>query len=170
MSPFIQPITYLMASLRPNRIVRRRFTYGFLALGLILIGPPIHRSAWFGSAQLHTFIETITTFLGLPTGAMALVRYYTRKSSTYLLLGSGFLGAAILNGYHLAFTSSFLAGRTPSALSPLTRWSGSVPQVYLSFILCASLVAWMRETRRPSATPIKEAYVYCVMAFWMVAT
>ena len=170
MSSVVRPITYLMTSLRPNRMARRSLTYGFLVLGLLLIGPPIHRSAWLGSAQLHTLIETITTLLGLTTGAMALVRYYTRKSSTYLLLGSGFLGAAILNSYHLAITSSFLAGRTPSALSALTIWSGAVPQVYLSLILCASLVAWMRETRRPSVTRIKEAYVYCVMAFWMVAT
>src|ERR1700694_2488050 len=79
--------TYLMGSLVPNRSVRRSFAYGFLALSLLLLGPPIHRSTWLGSAQLHTLIETITTLLGLTTGAMALVRYYPRKSRTYSLLG-----------------------------------------------------------------------------------
>jgi signal transduction histidine kinase/DNA-binding response OmpR family regulator len=166
----IQPITYPMPSLRLNRVVRRRFAYGILALGLLLIAPPIHRSTWLGSVQLHTLIETIVTLLGLTTGAMALVRYYTRKSSTYLILGSGFLGVAILNSYHTAITSSFLAGRTPSALSALTTWSGAVPQVFLSLVLCASLVCWKIEKGRSAPIRIKESYIYCLVGLWTVAT
>src|SRR5882762_1261466 len=170
MPPFIQPIIYPMTSLRPNRVVRRPFAYGILALGLLLVAPLVHRSTWLGGAQLHTLIEAIRTLLAITTGAMALVRYYTKKSSTYLLLGSGFLGAAILNSYHTAFTSTFLAGHTPSALSALTLWSGAVPEIYLSLTLCASLVVWKRETRRESGTRIKEVYVYCLMGMWTVAT
>src|SRR5258708_19712683 len=145
-----------MISLCPNRNVRRGFAYGCLALGLLLIGPPIRRSDWFGSGQLHTLIETATTLLGLTTGAMALVRYYTKKSSAYLLLGSGFLGEAILNVCHTAITSSFLAGRTPSALSALTTWSGAVPQVFLSLVLCVSLVSWKIEKSRPAPLRLKD--------------
>jgi signal transduction histidine kinase/DNA-binding response OmpR family regulator len=159
-----------MISHRSNRIVRRSLTYGFLIGILLLVGPSIRRSDWFGSSQLHTLIETITTLLGLTTGAIALVRYYTKKSSTYLLLGSGFLGAAILNCYHTAITSSFLADRTPSALSALTAWSGAVPQVFLSLTLCLSLVAWKIEKRRSEAIRINEGYVYCLMGLWTVAT
>ena len=170
MSPFIQPMTYPMTSLLLNRIVRRSFAYGFLAIGLLLIAPPIHRSTWLGSVQLHTLIETITTLLGLTTGAMALVRYYTKKSSTYLILGSGFLGVAILNVCHTAITSSFLAGRTPSALSALTTWSGAVPQVFLSLVLCVSLVSWKIEKSRSAPIRIKESYVYCFVGLWTVAT
>jgi signal transduction histidine kinase/DNA-binding response OmpR family regulator len=170
MPPFLQPIIYPMTSLRPNRVVRRRLAYGILTLGLLLSVPLIHRSAWLGSAQLHTLIETTRILLALTTGAMALVRYYTKKSSTYLLLGSGFLGAAVLNCYHTAITSTFFAGRTPSALSALTYWSGAVPEIYLSLTLCASLVAWKRETRRASGARIKEVYIYCLIGIWTVAT
>jgi signal transduction histidine kinase/DNA-binding response OmpR family regulator len=170
MPPFLQPIIYPMTCLRPNRVVRRRFAYGILALGLLLVAPLVHGSTWLGSAQLHTLIETTRTLLALTTGVMALVRYYTKKSSTYLLLGSGFLGAAILNSYHTAFTSTFLAGRTPSALSALTYWSGAVPEIYLSLTLCASLVAWKVETRRASGARIKEVYIYYLMGIWTVAT
>src|SRR4029077_5917308 len=80
------------------------------------------------------------------------------------------LGAAILNTYHTAFTSTFLAGRTPSALSALTQWSGAVPQIYLSLTLGASLVVWKREKWRASGTRIKEVYVYCLMGIWALAT
>jgi signal transduction histidine kinase/DNA-binding response OmpR family regulator len=159
-----------MTSLRPNRVVRRRFAYGILALSLILVAPLVHRSTWVGSVQLHTLFETIVTLLGLTTGAMALVRYYTRKSSTYLILGSGFLGVAILNSYHTAITSSFLAGRTPSVLSALTTWSGAVPQVFLSLVLCASLVSWKIEKGRSAPIRIKESYIYCLVGLWTVAT
>jgi signal transduction histidine kinase/DNA-binding response OmpR family regulator len=159
-----------MPSLRQNRIVRRSFAYGLLTLGLLFIATPIHRSSWLGSVQLHTLIETAVTLLGLINGAMALVRYYTRKSSTFLILGSGFLGVAILNSYHTAITSSFLAGRTPSALSALTTWSGAVPQVFLSLVLCASLVSWKIEKGRSAPIRIKESYVYCLVGLWAVAT
>src|SRR5882762_2296020 len=159
-----------MMSSGRSQIVRRSLAYGSLVIGLFLIGPPIHRSTWLGSSQLHTLMEVGRTMLGLTTGAMALVRYYTKKSSTYLLLGSGLLGAAILNGYHTAFTSTFLAGRTPSALATLTVWSGAVPEVYLSLILCVSLVVWKTGTRQTAGTRIKEASVYCLMGLWTVAT
>jgi PAS domain S-box-containing protein len=150
--------------------VRRSISYALLILGLVLIAPLIYRSTWMGSAQLHTLIETICTVLTLTTGAMALVRYYTKKSSAYLLLGSGFLGTAILNGFHTAITSTFLAGRMLSPLSPLIRWSGAVPQIYLSLILCGGLLVWKIEVRRRAAIVIKESYVYCLMGLWTVAT
>ena len=35
-------------------------------------------------------------------GALALVRYYTKKSSAYLYIGSGFIGAGLLDAYHAA--------------------------------------------------------------------
>jgi PAS domain S-box-containing protein len=101
---------------------------------------------------------------------MALVRYYSKKGSTYLLLGSGFLGTAILNGCHGAITSTFLVGLMPSALSPLIRWSGAVPQVFLSFILCASLLVWKREKSRAAAIKINEGYVYCFVGLLTVGT
>jgi len=159
-----------MLSLGQNRIVRRSLAYTLLAVVLFLVGIPIRRSAWMGSAQLHTLLETICTMLTLMTGAMALVRYYTRKSSTYLLLGSAFLGTAILNGYHGVITAWFLVGRTPTALVNLTPWSGSIPQVFLSLLLCVSVLAWRREEKHPGAMPIKEIYVYCLMGLCTAGT
>src|ERR1700680_1319199 len=104
-----------MRFLQPDRILRRRLAYASLAVVLLLSGLPVRHISWRGSAELHTVLETIATVLALVTGAMALVRYYTRKSGTYLLLGSGFLGVGLLDGYHAVVTSSFLAGRTRSA-------------------------------------------------------
>ena len=130
-----------MEGLRPNRARGWSLIYVFLTLFLLLGSVPAHRSAWQGNAELHTIFETIATVLAFVTGAMALVRYYTKKSGMFLLLGSGFLGGAFLDAYHAMVTSSFFAGHTPAALSNLTPWSGLMSRVFLSLLMCASVVA-----------------------------
>ena len=114
----------------------------YAALLLVLAGfsIPCRLSTWHGNAELHTLLETIATVLGLLAGAIALKAYYTKKIPAYLLLGSGFLDAALLDGYHTAITSSFFAGQTRSALAVLTVWSGTAPQVFLALFL-SSLAA-----------------------------
>ena len=159
-----------MEGLRPNRARGRSLVYAVLTLVLLLGAIPAHRSAWQGTAELHTLFETIATLLGFVTGAMALVRYYTKKSSMFLLLGSGFLGGALLDGYHAVITSSFLAGHAPSALSSLTPWSGVMSRVFMSLLMCASVVAWKRETQRPSDGRIKEGLVYLLVGTWTMAS
>src|SRR3984893_2340019 len=113
-----------MMSARSKRVERRSLVYGLLCAGLLLTSLAVRQLSFHRRADLHTILQTIATLLALATGAMALVRYYTRKSGTFLFLGSGFLGAALLDGYHAVVTSSFLAGRTRSALAALISWSG----------------------------------------------
>src|SRR6202451_3892370 len=157
-----------MAGLRPNRAQGRSLIYVLLTLILLLGGLPAHRSAWQGTSELHTLFETVATVLGFVTGAMALVRYYTKKNAMFLLLGSGFLGGALLDGYHAAVTSSFFAGHTPSALSTLTAWSGVMSRVFMSLLMCASLLAWRREKLRPAGVRIKEIPVYLIVGIWTI--
>jgi len=124
---------------------RRVFLYLLLASVVFLGAFPAHRAVWRGNAELHTLLETISSLLALTAGAMALVRYYAKKSSSFLLLGSCFLGAGVLDAYHGSITSSFLAGLTPSALSALTPWSGVVSRVFMSLLMCANLVVSNKE-------------------------
>ena len=159
-----------MAVLRPNRARERSLVYVLLTLVPLLGGLPAHRSTWQGTAELHTLFETIATVLGFVTGAMALVRYYTKKSAMFLLLGSGFLGGALLDGYHAAVTSSFFAGHTPSALSTLTAWSGVMSRVFMSLLMCASLVAWRREKLRPGGSRSGERAVYLIVGIWTIVS
>jgi len=159
-----------MEGLRPNRARGRSLIYVLLTLVLIVGAIPAHRSAWQGNEELHTLLETIATVLGFVTGAMALVRYYTKKSDMFLLLGTGFIGGAFLDGYHALVRSSFLTGHTPSALSSLTPWSGIMSRVFISLLMCASLVAGKREQRRPTGDKIKESMVYLLVGSWTVAS
>lgn len=159
-----------MEGLPPKRARGWGLVYVLLTLVLLLASIPAHRSAWMGTADLHTLFETIATLLGFVTGAMALARYYTKKSGMFLLLGTGFLGGALLNGYHAMVTSSFLAGHIPSAFSSLTPWSGIMSRVFMSLLMCASVVAWKREVLRPTEGRIKEGVVYLLVGTWVVVT
>src|ERR1700682_123324 len=115
-----------------DRIVTVFILIGVLIAVLLAGGFVFDQMTWKSNGEMHTLLETIATVLLLIGGAMSLVRYYTKKSSTFLILGSGFFGTALLNGYHGAITSSFLTGRTPSALSALSLWSGVTPRLFLA--------------------------------------
>ncbi len=70
----------------PNKTKRRILTYWsfgiFLILGLLLG----RGTDWKGSVQLHTLMEAVATFLALTVGVMALVRFYSKKDNTFLLM------------------------------------------------------------------------------------
>jgi len=155
---------------RADHARTRSISYVVLLVVLLLAGAVIRKMTWKSNGEMHTLLESITTVLALISGLMSLVRYYTKKSSTFLLLGSGFLGSAVLNGYHAAITSSFLAGRTPSALMPLSLWSGVTSRLFLALLMCASLWASKRELRHPTTTRREEHIVYFLVAIFTVVS
>jgi hypothetical protein len=98
---------------------RHRVTsYLLTGLGLTLALSIFHGSEWRGGAQLHTLMEIIATLPAVFIGAMALVRFYSKKNDTFLFIGTGFLGTAFLDGYHMMVT--FCRSLIKST-SPLSR-------------------------------------------------
>jgi signal transduction histidine kinase/DNA-binding response OmpR family regulator len=157
---------------KPNsRVVRdRAFLYVLLATALVLGAYPTHRAAWRGNAELHTLLETISSLLALTAGTLALVRFYAKKNTSFLLLGACFLGAGLIDAYHGLITSSFFAGYTPSELSALTPWSGTASRVFMSLLMCVSLLAWRHETNQPVAGHVQEGLVYGLVGLWAMAS
>jgi PAS domain S-box-containing protein len=149
---------------------RRGFVYlGFLVL-LAASTVPCRQAAWHGTAQLHTLLEAISTTLGFLAGAMALIRYYAKKTPAYLLLGGGLVGASLLDGYHAVITSSFLFGIANSAPAALAAWSGVTPRVFLGLLLFFSSVASRDWTAHSLFHRIGERSVYTVMGISTVAS
>ena len=154
-----------MQALRLGQTQRRVWTYVLITVVLLVGGLPLYRARWQSSAEFHTILEVIAASLALITGTMALVRYYAKKSSTFLILGAGFLGTALLDGYHALITSSFFTGRTPSPLADLSTWTGVIARLFLAFAMCASLIAGNREMRKPgSGIKIAESTVFAFIA------
>jgi len=96
---------------RVNQARTRSISYVVLLIVLLLGGFILRKMTWKSNGEMHTLLECIATLLALIGGLMSLVRYYTKKSSTFLLLGSGFLGTAVLNDS----TEPWLAEFAPAA-------------------------------------------------------
>jgi signal transduction histidine kinase/CheY-like chemotaxis protein len=157
-----------MKSARADASRSRCVAYVSLTIILILATVLLRAVAWRGNTELHTLLEMVACQMALTAGVMALVRYYAKKSSMFLILGSGFLGAGLLDGYHALITSSFLAAHELSPLSALTPWSGSMARLFESLIICASLWFHYRE-KQGLTNGARESVVYlCCGGFTVV--
>ena len=150
----------------PTRVRALILVYALVPVVLLLADLPLRRSIWRGNAELHTVIEAMATLVALVTGAMALVRYYTKKSMAFLLLGSGYLGAGLHDGYHAIITSSFLVGHVPTGLAALTPWSGVNSRIFLSLLMYASVLTWKGDRQRLEPNKKTELIVYLAVGTW----
>ncbi|MEE8307813.1 MAG: MASE3 domain-containing protein, partial [Gammaproteobacteria bacterium] len=148
---------------------RRVITYLAVGIGLTFVYAFLRGTPWHGSVTLHTVMETLATLLALVVGAMALVRYYSRKNNTFLFIGTGFLGTALLDGYHAVVTSAAFVPYMPTDLPHLLPWSWIASRQFLSVFLFLSIVSWLREQRLGDAGRISEQSVYLFTAIFTLA-
>jgi len=153
-----------------NPARRRSLVYAALFVGLL--APRVHlgQVTWVGNPEIHTVLETIATLLAFVIAAMALGRYYNQKTASYLILGSGFLGAGLLDGYHAVVTSSFCTGCTPSSVTALIPWTGALPQLFLSVLMCASLFISPGGIHSQHDARSRERKVYLLVGGWTLAS
>jgi PAS domain S-box-containing protein len=151
----------------PDRGSPRIAFYAVLLVVLLAGAVVLRRNpAWSTGPTAHTVMETVSTVLAAIIGGLALVRYYSRKQATFLLIGTGFLGAAVLNLNHALITSEALvdalAARQPGVDgTTLFASSWTAERVFLSLFLFVSLLAWRREVEGEDGRgAINEATVY----------
>jgi PAS domain S-box-containing protein len=141
--------------------------FAILTLGsLFLRGNVVYESGY----TAHSVMESIATVLAFIVGALALVRYYSRKQITFLLIGCGFLGAALLDLNHAlrtgaAYLDALVQYRDANPES-VFLWSWTAERTFLSLFLFGSLLAWRQEVREAGGEVMPEGSVY-VMAFIM---
>lgn len=147
----------------PDRGSSRAFVYTALALLLGAGAFLLRGSGWVGAPTLHAMVEVASTTLAAVVGVLALVRFYSRKSSTFLFIGVGFLGTSALDGYHLLITSPFFRSRVATELLDLEAWSWIASRVFLSLFLFVSWLSWRQEERK-HALPPDERSVFATAA------
>ncbi len=143
-----------------SRIWSRPGTYVLTAAGLICSYPLLKGIPWQGDDHLHTMMEVVATCLALLVGSMALVRYYSRKNGTILLIGVGFLGTALFDGYHAVVTSSHFAFLIDADKTSLAPWSWLASRIFLSVMLATSWLCWRYETQHGKEVLLGEKSVY----------
>ncbi len=123
--------------------------YWMTGIGLTVISLLLFSSNWQGSGQLHSLMEMLATILALFIGSLSLVRFYSRGGTDYLVLGAGFIGVALLDGYHALVTSIWFRDFFPSDLSSLIPWSWFASRLFLSviFLLLYFTLKWEGEDK-----------------------
>lgn len=111
-----------------------------LLCGRILLPP----EPWQGTLSGHILLEFAAALLALFAGTLALVRFYTKKNNTFLFIGTGFVGAGLLDGYHVAFLLQKVQQLNGSSLV-LTNWNWNVSRTFLAILLFGSWLLWQRE-------------------------
>ncbi len=141
-----------LASIRPHtsgvgrdRVGARAAAYCALAAGLLLSFLAVREVHWSTSPVVPAMLELAASIVALIVGTLALVRYYSRKNDTLLLIGAGMLGTAALDAYQF-----LVIGRGPGwpptgHASGGWAWFGS--RMFLSLLLCWSWTAWRHEHR-----------------------
>ena len=122
-------------------VTRRSLAYLALGLGLLVCSVPFAHLAWTLDPWIHTVLESVATLLALAAGALALVRYYTRKCLPYLVLGAAFLGAGLLDSLHGVITAPIWPLGAISSNPDFITWSGMASQLFLSVMMCGRLFA-----------------------------
>ena len=119
--------------------LRRAASYVAVAALCLALAPWLRSVGWVSNAYLHTLHETVAAMLALGVAILALVRFYSRRSNTSLLLGAAFAGTAFLDGYHAVVTAPFFTGFfEASDLSSVSPWSWLASRVFLGFFLWLS--------------------------------
>lgn len=136
-----------------DRGAGRSLVYVVVALALAAGAFLMRGATWVGAPTLHAMVEVASTTLAAVVGVLALVRFYSRKSSTFLFIGVGFLGTASLDGYHLLITSPFFRPRVATDLLDLEAWSWIASRVFLSLFLFVSWLSWRQEERKNTLPP-----------------
>lgn len=94
---------------------------------------------------MHTTVETTISLMCTLVGFIALVRYYAKKSLTYLFLGTGFIGAGMLQAFHTVVTTPSILSDAPSGIQAMFIWSWTASSNFLSFFLFFSWLFWKKE-------------------------
>ena len=141
---------------------RRKFTYIVTFVGLFLGFLVLRQVTWTGSGQLHTAMEVAATLLAAIVGIMALVRYYTKKTHLFLFVGAGFLGTAMLDGYHAVVTAAFFKVLFPSPPESLIPWSWVASRLFLAVMMWLSLSSGKSLLKSQQSAEANERMVYLV--------
>jgi hypothetical protein len=129
-------------------VTSKVLTYAGLAVGLCVAFAVLENvNLPYGNSTLHTMMEVVATMLALIVGVVALVRYYTRPSNMILFLGVGFVGTALLDGFHAIVTSSRVQSSFPLEGLPLIPWNWNTSRMFLGLLMFLSWLAWRREQK-----------------------
>ncbi|WP_339062965.1 ATP-binding protein [Tepidibacillus marianensis] len=114
---------------------------------------------WNGNLQFHTLSETIGTILSFFVGVISLVRFYSKRNNTFLFIGTGFVGTALIEGFHTVITTQYDM-ENYSFPTFLVMTSNLTSRIFLAMLLFFSFVTWKIEEKHGKRGVYKDYKVY----------
>ena len=103
---------------------------------------------WKSNLYFHTNLEIISTLIALIVGSLALVRFYTKKSALFLMVGIGFIGTGVLDGYHTLVTSISFKEQMPLDIQHLIPWSWLASRTFTALFFMGTAM-YITEKHQP---------------------
>lgn len=150
-------------------VTTRIVLYWLVGLGLGLFYISLPSGTWQSGAQFHFTLEAMAALTALIVGALALMRFYSGEESTFLFIGSGFIGAGFLDGYHAIVSSPGLTPYMASGPDALMPWSWFASRQFLAIFLFLGWLAWLRQRRLGQDPGYAANTVYVFVAVFTVA-
>ncbi len=137
--------------------------YVIVSVALFAVFVGLRDLDWAGDAPQHTLMMAVAALLACIIGMIVLTRYYSHKDKIYLLLGCGFLGAGLLDGFNAVATSGWVVALPVSALSTLIPWSWNASRILLAVFIFLSWWGWRREQCLGPAVCIPGEHMICLV-------
>ena len=119
---------------------------------------------------LHTNLEIASTIVAMVIGGMSLVRYFGSKQNVFCIIAAGFIGTAVLDGYHALITSVALDGYLPTDrefLAPLIWMSG---RLYLSALMAFCWLTFWKMGRSKDQVDLKAKIIFSSSALFIASS
>ena len=143
-----------------DRTVPRASLHFFVVLLLFVGTVGLSRSDWTSGPILYGTLEAASSLLAFVAGALALVRFYSKKQETFLFIGTGFIGTGFLDLFPAVLAIGGFGNWTTEELEALATWSFTASGTFLAIFLLSSWVSWRRAFGKPNHPPVREATVY----------
>jgi PAS domain-containing protein len=111
---------------------------------------------WTSDIYFHTNLEVVATLIALLVGTLSLVRFYTKKSALFLMVGIGFIGTGVLDGYHTLVTSISFKEQIPLDIQHLIPWSWFASRTFTALFFMGTAM-YITEKHQPE---LNERYPY----------
>jgi signal transduction histidine kinase/ActR/RegA family two-component response regulator len=157
--------------------IRRRYiAYMLYATVLPLYCLPAFSNLWFGVDINHSILETSTSLIGMFVGVLALVRYYSKREGKILIIGTGLLGAGLLDSVYAISVPFDVVRNAHDATRDPTQWTFEISRLYLSAMFVLSWLNWRLKLSVHGLNKAAEYRIYltafgliiaCGLLFWM---
>jgi PAS domain S-box-containing protein len=149
---------------------RRLAVYAGVTLFFLLLSWALGSIAWSGDPYFHRMTETAAGMIAVMIGVMALTRHYSRKSSTFLLLGAAFVGTGLLDVHHGILSSPGLTAHLSSTVAGVVPWSWLWSRLFLSLMLICNWIIWRHERRGGTTRFLRDPALYTLSVVLMLAS